>query len=297
MGRVRWGGSYGSRIRSPAPELLVPTGTVCLCSAMTCFSPRRNFQAAAVLVGMLFLWAVLGMPSRAQTSSVRAVDSLRTAGRFQAALERLSDLPQTRSRSVGMLWRRSILWSDYGLSRLRSGDDQGAQSAFQKSRAWAGKALAADSNSARAHLAKAVAAGRTIILADSRRKKIRLSRAVKRHADRAVELDPTLAPAYHVRGVWHGGVAELGVFARAIVRVVYGGLPEASLEQAVADLKRAISAEPRAASYLELGKVYQKMGRTEAARKQFRAALDTAPTSPFAPVAKRKARKRLRGLG
>lgn len=264
---------------------------------MTCFSSRRNSQAAAVLVGVLLLGSVLGMPSRAQTSPLRAVDSLRTAGRFQAALDRLSELPQTRSRSVDVLWRRSILWSDYGLSRLGTGEDQQARSAFRKSRAWAERALAADSSSAWAHLAKAAAAGRTAILADDRRRKIRLSRAVKRHADRAVELDPTLAPAYHVRGIWHGRAAELGMLSRAIVRVVYGGLPEASFEQAVADLKRAVRLEPRAASHLELGKVYQKMGRTEAARTQFRAALDVAPTSPFASVAKRKARKRLRGLG
>lgn len=263
---------------------------------MTFFSSGRTSQAAAILVGVLLLGAGLGAPSRAQTPSFRVVDSLRTAGQFQAALARLAELPQSQARSVDVLWRRSLFWSDYGLSRFYSDDDQAARSAYRKSRRWAEKALAADSNSAWAHLARTAAAGRAALLPDGNRAKIRRSRAVKRHADRVLELDSTMAPAYHVRGVWHGKVADLGVILRAAVRVVYGGLPEASLEKAVADLTRAIELEPRAASHLELGKVYQKMGRTEAARTHLQAALEGDSTDPFADVVKRKARTRLRTL-
>lgn len=263
---------------------------------MTFFSSGWDSKAVSVLVGALLLGAALGASSRAQSSSLRTVDSLRTAGQFQDALARLSEMPQAQARSVDVLWRRSIVWSDYGLSRYEQGDGRGAQSAFKKSRVWAEKALTADSNSAHAHLARAAAAGRTALLVESRRKKIRLSRVVKRHADRALELDSALASAYHIRGVWHGAVAPLGVISRTVVRVVYGGLPEASFEQAVADLKRALELEPRAASHLELGKVYQKMGRTEIARKHLRAALEGDSIDPFAAVAQRKARKRLRGM-
>lgn len=78
-----------------------------------------------------------------------------------------------------------------------------------------------------------------------------------------------------------------------VVKTVYGGLPEASFDQAVADLQRAVELESRTYNHLELGKVYLKMKRTEDARVQFQIALDTPPTDPFAPQYKLEARELL----
>jgi len=237
------------------------------------------------------------MSSRAEApplqQALQTVDSLRSVGDFRTALTRLYELSREHPASVEVLWRYAILWSDYGKAADRESQ---ARSAYRQALEMADRALEADPSSAWAHLAKAAASGRAALLAGGNKQSIRLSRDVKEHADRAIELDSTLAPAYYVRGVWHSEVADLGFLKRTIVRTVYGGLPEASLEQAVADLQRAIELESRTYNHLELGKAYLKMGRTDAAREQLQIALDVFPSDPFAPTYKLEARALLREI-
>jgi tetratricopeptide (TPR) repeat protein len=169
-------------------------------------------------------------------------------------------------------------------------------SLYEQSLGNARVALRLDSTDARAHLAVAVAEGRVALTAGTQ-EKIRRSRAVKRHSDRAIELDSTLASAYHVRARWNREVADLGFFSRTIVKTIYGGLPDASFEQAVRDFKTAIRLEDKVIHHLELGKTYLKMDREEEARAEFRTAINMNPVDPDAPLHKQEARDRLDDLG
>ncbi|MFB6249910.1 MAG: hypothetical protein ABEL97_15215 [Salinibacter sp.] len=194
-------------------------------------------------------------------------------------------------RNVEVLWRRALVISDIG---RRSPDEDSTIALHRRALRVADSARAADSTNAWAHLVTALAAGRlTLHVGPSKR--VRHSRAVKRHTDRAIALDSTLAPAYHLRGRWHRQVAELGIFVRALVRTLYGGLPDASLEQAARDFRRAIRLESKPYNHLELGKTYLAMGRDDAARAQFRRAVATSG-SPFETEHKRKARALLNEL-
>lgn len=220
------------------------------------------------------------------------IDSLRMDGEFQAALTRLSILSQQHPESVAVLWRYALVWSDYGEA---ADDEDLALTSYRHALTMANRALSADSSSAWAHLAKAAAAGRAAPLVGSNKEGVKLSRATKRHADRTLELDATITSAYYIRGVWHREVADLGFFKRIGVKA-YGGLPDASLEQSVADLKQAIEMRTRTHHHLELGRTYMAMGKTEAAREQFQRTLDVLPASPFALQDKLKARTLLDDL-
>lgn len=260
------------------------------------YSGVRHIALALLIAGLL-AGPASGKSPKADDphlqQALRTVDSLRTAGDFRTALTRLYNLNREHPESAEVLWRYAILWSDYGKA---AETDKQAASAYRQALTMADRAIAADPNSAWAHLSKAAAAGRAALLTGSNKESLRLSRQIKDHADRAIELDSGLAPAYYVRGVWHSEVADLGVFKRVVVKTVYGGLPEASLEQATEDLRRAVELEPRTYSHLELGKVYMKMGRTEAAREQFQDTLEAPPADPFAPRYKLEARTLLRKL-
>lgn len=247
----------------------------------------------------ILLWLGLGAgpavgqsAGRAETGvpdALAAVDSLRTRGEFRSALSRLHRLENTDPRNAEVLSRRAIIWADLG---KRASNQQRTLSFYRQSLAAAEAAVEADSESAWAHLAVALAEGR-LTLHVSTRERVERSRAVKRHTDRAVALDSTLAGAYHIRGRWHQEAATLNAVVRAVVRVVYGGLPEASLEQSVADFQRALDLETRTYHHLELGKTYVKMGRTNAAREQFEAALAAPSVDPFAAEYKEEAQLRL----
>lgn len=224
-------------------------------------------------------------------SALARVDTLRAQGRFRPALARIDRLHRRSPRDVEVLWRRALVISDIG---RRSPDEDSTVALHRRALRVADSARAADSTNAWAHLVTALAAGRlTLHVGPSER--VRHSRAVKQHADRALALDSTLAPAYHLRGRWHRQVADLSFFVRALVRTFYGGLPDASLEQAVRDFEQATRLASTSYNHLELGKTYRAVGRDTAARAQLERAL-TRAGSPFEAEHKREARALLEEL-
>ncbi|WP_233993882.1 tetratricopeptide repeat protein [Salinibacter altiplanensis] len=224
--------------------------------------------------------------------TLTTVDSLRQAGAFRRIEDRLLTLRNRHPGRAGVLWRLSYTWSDLGMIA----DDGGQRRAYYKKALDAARsAVASDSSSAWAHFAMAVAQGR-LASGGETRERVRRSRAVKHHADRAIALDSTLSGAYHVRGRWHREVTSLGFFQTAIVRTFYGGLPEASLQQAVLGFQQAIKFRDKAFHHLELGKTYRRMDRLDDARRQFETVLEMPPSGPFASSYRREARRRLEKL-
>lgn len=228
---------------------------------------------------------LLTAPVHAQTASpvspsvetaLSEIDSLRSEGQFETAHRRVDSLAEVHPRHVEIQIRKSLLHSDLG---KQSDTEDEARAQFRRALEAADRALVIDSTHAWAHFVKALAEGRlTLHVGTSER--VRRSRAVKRHADRAIALDSTIAPAYHLRGRWHREVASINFVKRALVKAFYGGLPDASVEQSVRDFQRAIALESRPYNHLELGKTYREMGRDDAAREQFQLALQTSG-SPF----------------
>lgn len=225
-------------------------------------------------------------------SSLSEVDQLREDGQFRDALTQLSSLRDTHGDQAPMLWRMALTRADLAKS---VGDGQGRDRHNQKALELAEKAVLVDSTSAHAHFAKAVAEGR-IALNAGRQERVERSRTVKRHVDRALELDPKLAGAYHTRGRWHREVSDLNFLERAVVRTVYGGLPDASYELAVRDFGRAIELENVRFHHLELAKTYLKMDRPSDARESLQTVLDLPPKEPFDERYKQEAQSLLEDL-
>lgn len=239
-----------------------------------------------LLLTLLFAPAVV-----AQSSPFGAIDSLRDAGQYQEALERLLDRRQQEGDDAEVLWRLGQTYVDLG--EASSGEEQ--TELYAQAMQAAEAAVAADPQNAQAHVTLAAAAGRVALTSGTRRK-VELSRTVKEHADRAIELEPDNEMAYHVRGRWHYGVSDLNWVERAVVKTVYGGLPEASFELAARDLERAASLGRRVVHHLELGRTYMQLDREEEAREQLRLALETPSSDPMDPSYKREARELLDDL-
>lgn len=302
---LRWAGYGLSRVRRTPSERAYlydwetrpkRPSDFCFLSSLAMMLLSRWLALPLVLLLLSGSMAAWGQSSSQRLSQERVerryalVDSLRTEREFRAALARLDELARTHSRTVGVLWRQSILWSDLGKEFERGSRSEGA---YRRALSIAEEALEVDRRNAWAHVAKALSAGRIATLSNSNKESIQRSRAVKEHIDRALEIDSSLAAAYHVRGRWHREVADLNFVQRMIVKAVYGGLPTASVEQAVEDFQRAIELETRSYHHLELGKTYRKMGRTEAARAQLKTAVDAPWRDPFDPEYKQEARRLL----
>ncbi len=127
--------------------------------------------------------------------------------------------------------------------------------------------------------------------------KVRRSRLVKEYAERALALDPDYAFAHHVLGRWHHEVSSLGTVARWLVRLVYGGLPDASHADAVRHLRRAVELEPDVLVHrLELGIALAGAGDQAAARKMIESGLAQPSRAKHDDQAKARARQVLAKL-
>jgi tetratricopeptide (TPR) repeat protein len=210
-------------------------------------------------------------------SSLALVDTLRAQGDFREALSRMSNLRGEYGDDVQLLWRMSLTRVD--VAKTLDGESARDQQ-YQQALKLAEVALTVDASNAHAHLAKAVAEGR-IALDAGTQERVQRSRLVKKHADRAIELDSTLDGAYHTRGRWNREVSDLNFFERTVVRTVYGGLPDASFQQAVRDFKRAIELRDERFHRLELGKTYVKMERYADAREQLQKVTEMPRQDPF----------------
>jgi hypothetical protein len=99
--------------------------------------------------------------------------------------------------------------------------------------AFAQKAFLADSNSADANYAMAMASGKMTEVETENKKLIAYVKDVKTYADKALAINPDHAKANYIMGRWHYEMATLSGLKKAAVKVLYGGLPPADLDSAI----------------------------------------------------------------
>jgi tetratricopeptide (TPR) repeat protein len=175
-------------------------------------------------------------------------------------------------------------------------DEAAKKKQAEKALAYARRAVALAPENAVNVLSLAICHGKMAVFSDTRAK-IEYSRLVKLDAERALALDPTYDWAHHVLGRWHYEVASLGGTTRFFIRLVYGGLPAASLDEAIAQLQRAVALAPaRVPHHLELGFAYLAAGRKPEARASFTAGLALPSKELYDESAKERARAALAKL-
>lgn len=95
------------------------------------------------------------------------------------------------------------------------------------------------------------------------------ARLTKKFAEEALALQPDYDWAHHVLGRWHYEVADLGGPRRFFAKMLYGGLPPASYEEAIRHLRQAIALSPQtAAHHIELGFALRAAGGHEAEARE-----------------------------
>jgi len=162
--------------------------------------------------------------------------------------------------------------------------------------AYAERSVALDPKNAVSVLSLAVCHGTLAVYSDTRTK-IRYSRLMKEEAERALALDPNYAWAHHFLGRWNYEIASLGGTTKFFVRIIYGGLPDASTAQAVAYLQRAVALEPNALSHhIDLGFAYLADGQKGKARACFEHGLLMPSVEKHDEIDKTRARAALKTL-
>ncbi|MBX2926098.1 MAG: tetratricopeptide repeat protein [Chitinophagaceae bacterium] len=178
------------------------------------------------------------------------------------ALAKYKEILQVQPANGKALWKTSELTGRIG-NRLK--DEKQRQAAFTEARQFAETALKENRADADANYALAAAAARVSTVA-SGKDKARSLRDMKNYADTALQINPGHARALYMMGKWNFDIFSLNVGEKAAVKVLFGGMPKATLDDAIDNFEKARAADPLLViNYLDLAKAYVKNHQTDKA--------------------------------
>lgn len=103
---------------------------------------------------------------------------------------------------------------------------------YQYASSYVDKLWAMDSATADAHYAKALITGRMIGFSPVREKAF-MTKKLKDEVDKALQIQPNHIKAMYTLAKWNDEVSSLNAAAKAAMKVFFGGLPAASVEEAI----------------------------------------------------------------
>ena len=161
---------------------------------------------------------------------------------------------------------------------------------------YAKRAAALDPNEPEAQLSLAISYGKLEPF-EGIRERLETARVIKDAADKVIKLDPRNDLGWHVLGRWHMAFADVAPAMRALAQLTYGKLPDSTYEDATRCFEKAIELNPhRLMHYIELGRVYAHMGRTDDARSFITKGLAMRDTEKDDPEIKRQGQELLARL-
>ncbi len=187
-------------------------------------------------------------------------------------LEVLKEEPQ----NFEALWHTSLIYARVGY-RYDSKDEM--MENYQKALTYAEKTLKLYPDKGYSHFVYAVAQGRISDLSNSQTR-IKKSHIVKKHAQKAVEMLPDYAPAWHLLGLWHSKIANVGSARQFAAGLFSDGLPEgASNQKAVEYMQKAMHLQPeQTLRYkLDLARHYERAGEKNKAIQTLKEILQITP--------------------
>jgi tetratricopeptide (TPR) repeat protein len=218
---------------------------------------------------LVFLLGWYSVAANAQKES----DLILQAERFEAAMnenaafETFRKVVSINPSNYYALWKLSELYSRVG---NRQATTEKKKEFFMHGRKYAETAIRVNPRGADGYYALAVSMGRLALLQGGK-DRIEAVKEIRSNAERAIKLNPSHGRAWHVMGKWHYEVSGLNFFEKTGVRLIYGGLPPASIEESIQAYEKAKLLEPNfALNFLELAKAYQRSGQTAKAIEQLK---------------------------
>jgi len=244
-----------------------------------------------ILFSVLVFRAAFCTESEKVCALIRQGDAEVATHQLRAALETFQKADQLEPGHPDVLVRISQQCGDL-IADAKSPAE--ARAFAETSLADAKRAVELAPNHAKAHLCLAISYGRMTDFT-SNRVKIEYSKLIRDETLKSLELDSTDEYAWHVIGRWHAGIAGLNPVLKFFTKLVYGGLPDASYEEAARYLKKATEIAPqRILHHQELAKVYVALGKRDLAEKEWQAVLKLPATDADEEKAHREAKE---GLG
>jgi tetratricopeptide (TPR) repeat protein len=152
-----------------------------------------------------------------------------------------------------------------GVIGNRQADKKAKMEYYNAAKLYAETALKQDATNADANFCMAMAMARMSMIS-SGKEKVENVRDIKKYGDLALAADPKHYKALHLLGKWNMEVTSLNVAEKAALKVIYGGLPSASVGAAIDYYEQSRKSNPNfILNYLELAKAYKANGQSDKA--------------------------------
>lgn len=218
--------------------------------------------------------------------ALQAESELRTRDALQILLQ-VEKLAPDNSKVLQKIARQ------YSDSTVDTANEEAQRRLLDKALEYSQRATDIDPDDPVNLLSLAITQGKMATL-EGNKAKVEAARVIKANAREAIELDPEYAWAHHVLGRWHREVDELGSIARFFTKVLYGGLPEASIDEAVYHLEKATELDPENLNHhLELGFAYAAAGEKKRAIEKLEKGLQMPSREKHDEAAKIRAKRML----
>ena len=221
---------------------------------------------------LILVWLIVAARSQEPAAAlIELGDRLRTGFETEKAYEAYREAFETDSLNAEAAWKTARQLVDLAALLDKTDAQRGY---YLEAERWARKTIRLDSLVAPGYTVLAVSLGR-LALYEGGKQKIKLSRAIRKNAEKAMRLDSMEHIAYHVMGRWNRAISTLSWLERTFANMLLGGVPKnASLENAVRYFREAGQIAPYYMMHRhELGKTYAYLEFWEKARAAFSSVL------------------------
>lgn len=209
------------------------------------------------------------------SESLQRADELYASFKPKEALTEFLKVLKLEPQNAEALSKIARVYIEFGdlIPESTAGWQEKRLKQYQIAEQYARKAVKAAPNATWGYFYVAASLGKIASVSPTA-KQIDLSREIQTAVEKAIALDPNNGFAYHVYGVWHRRLAEIGQASRIGASVFLGRtIPQGSMEKSVEYLEKAVSLNPTViSSRLELAKTHIAMGNWQRARESLKSA-------------------------
>lgn len=140
----------------------------------------------------------------------------------------------------------------------RSATPEEKVSYYQQAKRFADAAIKLDSNNAEANYIMAVVYGKFTEVEKKNEEVVKQVKYIKQFIDKSIALNPQNGKAWHVLGKWHLEVISLNIIKKAALKVIFGGVGEASIDKAIGYMEKCKTLEPYyCLNFYDLARAYE----------------------------------------
>lgn len=196
---------------------------------------------------------------------IKEADRIDASMNDEQAMNKYKEALKLQPTNIYALCKCSELCSRIG-GRLK--EDKVKQDNFYAAATmYAQSALRINPHYSDANFVKALVIGREA-MRKSGKEKIEAVKDIKKYADFAIQYDSQNYKAWYILGKWYYEINGLNYFERAAVKVFYGSLPPAGIDDAIHCFEKSKSINPGfVLNYLSLAKAYKKTDEEKIAKQ------------------------------